>query len=254
MTQDPANAAFQSYPVVTEQLVSELPDGLTFEQGAVLPLAISTACAGLYRKDYLGLPLPQVENVTATGQTLLVWGGSSSVGATAIQLAVASGLTVISTASSENHDFVKSLGANAVFDYRSDTVVEDIVNALGNAKLAGVYDAISEGASFKAVAAILDGLNATVNVACVLPYDQPTERFAPKYGKPVQIPCLQSHTSITNEVCRSPCLLHHSGATPGYWRVDLGILRAKGFGKGHLQGQARPFGRRQRPQKYSAWP
>lgn len=185
MTQDPANSAFQSYPVVTEQLVSELPDFITFEQGVVLPLAISTACAGLYRKDYLGLPLPQVENVKTTGETLLVWGGSSSVGATAIQLAVASGLTVTCTASSANHGLVKSLGASAVFDYRSATVVEEIIHALGNAKLAGVYDAISEGSSFKAIAAILDGLNTTVNVACVLPYGKPTERFAPKYGKSV---------------------------------------------------------------------
>ncbi|KAE8334260.1 hypothetical protein BDV24DRAFT_170375 [Aspergillus arachidicola] len=181
MTQNPTNAAFQLYPVVTEQLVSELPDFVTFEQGAVLPLAISTACAGLYRKDYLGLPLPQVENVKTTGETLLVWGGSSSVGATAIQLAVASGLTVITTASSANHNLVKSLGASAVFDYSSATIIEEIIHTLGNAKLAGVYDAISERASFEAIAAILDGLNTTVNVACVLPYDKPTKRFAPKY-------------------------------------------------------------------------
>ncbi|KAJ6134025.1 chaperonin 10-like protein [Penicillium sp. IBT 18751x] len=183
MTQDPANAGFQLYPVVSEALISELPDALTFEEGAVLPLAISTASAGLYRKDYLGLPLPVLGGAKATGQTVLIWGGASSVGATAIQLAVASGLTVLTTASAVNHDFVKSLGAHAVFDYRSPNAVQDIVNALANAKFVGVYDAISEDASFKAVSAILDGLNMTVNVTSVLPYDKPTERFAPKYGK-----------------------------------------------------------------------
>ncbi|KAJ5127791.1 chaperonin 10-like protein [Penicillium atrosanguineum] len=181
MTQDPANSSFQLYPVVTEALVAELPDSLTFEEGSVLPLAISTACAGLYQKDRLGLPLPVVDGAEPTGQTIVVWGGASSVGATVIQLAVASGVTVLTTASPANHDFVKSLGAQIVFDYRSSDVVQDTVKALASTNFAGVYDAISEDTSFKAISAILDGLNMTVNVASVLPYDKPTERFAPKY-------------------------------------------------------------------------
>ncbi|KAJ6079669.1 chaperonin 10-like protein [Penicillium canescens] len=181
MTQNPVNGGFQLYPVVIEDLVAELPSSLTFEEGVVLPLAISTACAGLYRKDYLDLPLPTVEGSKPTGQTILVWGGASSVGATAIQLAVASGLTVLTTASAANHELVKSLGAHAVFDYRSSAVVKDIANALGNTEFVGVYDAISEDSSFKAISMILDELNTTVKVASVLPYDKPTERFAPKY-------------------------------------------------------------------------
>jgi NADPH:quinone reductase-like Zn-dependent oxidoreductase len=105
------------------------------------------------------------------------------VGATAIQLAVASGLTVITTASAANHGLVKSLGAHTVFDYKSSAVVKDIVTALEDTEFLGVYDAISEDSSFKAISTILDELNATVKVASVLPYDKPTERFAPKYGK-----------------------------------------------------------------------
>ena len=183
MTQDPANAAFQLYPVVTESLVAELPDSLTFEEGVVLPLAISTACAGLYRNDYLDLPLPSITGVKPSGKTILVWGGASSVGATAIQLAVASGITVLTTASMANHDMVKSLGAHIVFDYKSPSVVEDVVNALANTNFVGVYDAISEDVSFNAVSAILDELKTTVNVASVLPCHQSTERFSPKYGE-----------------------------------------------------------------------
>ncbi|KAJ6125614.1 chaperonin 10-like protein [Penicillium samsonianum] len=181
MTQDPASAAFQLYPVVTESLVAELPDSVTFEQGVVLPLAISTACAGLYREDYLGLPLPAATDVKPAGQTILVWGGASSVGVTAIQLAVASGLTVLTTASAANHDLVKSLGAHSVIDYRSPSIVEDVVNALANTNFVGVYDAISEDVSFSAISAILDELNTTVKVASVMPCNKSTERFAPKY-------------------------------------------------------------------------
>jgi hypothetical protein len=90
MTQSPANGAFQLYPATDEALVAEIPDSLAFEQAVVLPLAVSTASAGLYRRDYLNLPLPSADDVKSTGQVLLVWGGASSVGATTIQLAVAS--------------------------------------------------------------------------------------------------------------------------------------------------------------------
>jgi hypothetical protein len=120
---------------------------VTFEEASVLPLALSTAADGLYQSSFLNLPLPQSKapNVDGKGKVVLVWGGASSVGATAIQLALASGLQVISTASPSNFDFVKSLGASAVFDYRSSSVLEDLVAALekDGLEFAGVYDAVS---------------------------------------------------------------------------------------------------------------
>jgi NADPH:quinone reductase-like Zn-dependent oxidoreductase len=182
MTQSPANGAFQLYPATDEALVAEIPDSLAFEQAVVLPLAVSTASAGLYRRDYLNLPLPSADDVKSTGQVLLVWGGASSVGATTIQLAVASGLTVFATASEANREFVQSLGADTIFDYRSPTVVEDITDALKGTNFAGVFDAISERPSFTAVSEILDRLNTSVSIACVLPCDKPTVRFSPQYG------------------------------------------------------------------------
>jgi NADPH:quinone reductase-like Zn-dependent oxidoreductase len=72
-----------------------------------------------------------------TGQTLLVWGGSTSVGSNAIQLALAAGYEVITTASPKNFDYVRRLGATKVFDYRSKTVVEDVIGALRNKQSAG---------------------------------------------------------------------------------------------------------------------
>lgn len=183
MTQDPVNGGFQLYPVVVEALVAKLPDSVTFQRGVVLPLAISTACAGLYREDYLNLPLPAIKGHKKTDRSILIWGGASSVGATAIQLAVASGLTVVTTASVGNHELVKSLGAHYVFDYKASAVVGKIVNALRETEFVGVYDAIAEESSFDLISKILDELNTTVNVASVLPCENTTERFAPKYGK-----------------------------------------------------------------------
>ncbi|KAH7141146.1 chaperonin 10-like protein [Dactylonectria macrodidyma] len=181
MTGNPAKSAFQTYPVATGALVSPIPDSMSFEQAVVLPLAISTACAGLYSKDHLNLPLPSATEPEKNGKTVLIWGGASSVGATAIQLAAASGATVITTASPANHKFVKSLGAHIVFDYRSSTVVEDITSVLSKTDFIGVYDAISEDLSFDAVSAILDRLNKKLPVASVLPSNKSTERFAPVY-------------------------------------------------------------------------
>jgi len=102
----------------------------------VLPLGLSTAACGLFQRDLLGLRLPTC-HPQPTGQTVLVWGGSTSVGSNAIQLAAAAGYDVLTTASAHNHDYVKRLGASQAFDYRSPTAVGDITRALRGRTLAG---------------------------------------------------------------------------------------------------------------------
>jgi len=139
---------------------------MTFAEAAVLPLAINTAAAGLFQKDFLALPLPQPPSMssasapsppsaTGAGATLLVWGGSSSVGACAIQLARASGLDVVATASVHNHALCRSLGARAVIDHAAADAVPQLVRALQRRRVAGAFDAISEAATLRATAAVL---------------------------------------------------------------------------------------------------
>jgi NADPH:quinone reductase-like Zn-dependent oxidoreductase len=60
----------------------------------------------------------------------------------AIQYAKASGLTVIATASASNFDYLKALGADAVFDYRSPTCGSDI-RAFTKNKLRYAWDTVS---------------------------------------------------------------------------------------------------------------
>ncbi|KAE8387840.1 chaperonin 10-like protein [Aspergillus alliaceus] len=177
--QDPAQGAFQLYPLVEEVFTSGIPDSISIERGAVLPLAISTATSGLYLPKYLDLPYLPSPNPKPTGKTILIWGGASSVGAVTIQFAVASGLKVITTASPANHEFVKVMGASVVFDYRSPSVVDDIVKELQGSELAGVYDAIAEEPSFEPISEILKRLNRQVKVAAVLPCPKPSEGFDP---------------------------------------------------------------------------
>lgn len=133
--------SFQEMVCVPEISVVKIPDGMKESDATTLPLAISTAAAALYQPHSevcLGLDLPTA-NPVKSGKTLLVWGGSASVGAAGIQLAVASGLDVVTTCSKRNFGMVEKLGAKA-FDYASPSVVGDLVEALKTGEFVGAYD------------------------------------------------------------------------------------------------------------------
>ncbi|GFF34473.1 zinc-binding alcohol dehydrogenase domain-containing protein cipB [Aspergillus udagawae] len=139
--------AFQTYTILQDNLACEIPDHITYEQAAVVPLCLSTAASGMFQEDFLHLNLPTEPRAASTGQTLIVWGGASSVGSNAIQLAVAAGYEVITTASPKNFDYVRRLGASEVFDYSSPTVTKDIVHAAKEKVLAGAIDCIGVSAT-----------------------------------------------------------------------------------------------------------
>jgi NADPH:quinone reductase-like Zn-dependent oxidoreductase len=140
-----AEGAFQEYTVLLDHMTAPIPDHIAYSHAAVLPLGLSTASCGLFQKDLLGLRLP-VDQAAPTGETVLVWGGSTSVGSNAIQLAVAAGYDVITTASPRNFEYVENLGARQVFDYRASTVVSDVIAALRGRHLAGAI-AIGTGSA-----------------------------------------------------------------------------------------------------------
>ncbi|KAJ3399220.1 hypothetical protein HDU80_008151 [Chytriomyces hyalinus] len=122
------------------------PENLSNEEAATLGVGIFTVGQALYQS--LGLPLPGASNSTVEGKPILIYGGSTATGAIAIQFAKLSGFTVISTASPSSFDYVKSLGADFVFDYNSPTVSADIRAASKDA-IEHVLDCISEGSSLK---------------------------------------------------------------------------------------------------------
>jgi NADPH:quinone reductase-like Zn-dependent oxidoreductase len=140
-----AEGAFQNYTVLQTDLTSHIPSSVTYESASVVPLGVATAAAGLFQNDQLGLQYPTVPS-KPTGETLLVWGGSTSVGCNTIQLAVAAGYEVFTTSSPRNFDYVQKLGASRVFDYNSKTAVQDIISAFKGKKAAGAM-AIGKGAA-----------------------------------------------------------------------------------------------------------
>lgn len=167
-TGEPRHGAFQLFSIAKADFVAPIPDSVSFEQAAVMPLAISTAAAALYQKGCLALPYP-AEDSKPLNKTVLIWGGSSSVGATAIQLASASGLTVFATASSHNHSFVKSLGATKAFDYSQGGVVDEIANALKGSDFVGIFDAICSKESYTTGAELLSKLGGGTVIGTIPP-------------------------------------------------------------------------------------
>lgn len=155
VTGNQAEAAFQLYTSVPQNLVIQIPDKLGFDDAAVLPLSVAAAAGGLYEEKGLSLPLPS-HKPAQTGKTLLIWGGSSSVGGSAIQLARASGLKVVATASPKNFENVERLGASAVFDYADPDVVEKLVSAIQDTKCVGAFDTI--GTNFAPCIAVMEKL------------------------------------------------------------------------------------------------
>jgi NADPH:quinone reductase-like Zn-dependent oxidoreductase len=169
-----AEGAFQRYVVLVEHMVSPIPDGLSFEQACVLPLALSTAATGLFQSDHLSLPLPTLDPPDRH-EAVLVWGGSTSVGSNAIQLARAAGYRVIPTSSPHNFGYQRSLGADATVDRTSRAAVDEIVSAVGERRLAGTY-AIGSGS-----------LRPTVAVAARVPGPRRTASAQPAVAIRLQL-------------------------------------------------------------------
>jgi len=169
----PAMSAFQRFAQIPESATTPVPDDMSLEAAVVLPLACDTAMAGLFVQDQLGLSTAKLEGTesasSAQGSVLLVWGGSSSVGCCAIQMAHAAGYEVYTTASKRNHALCSSLGASKVFDHAESKVEEMIVTALEKKTVVGALDCIADGeTTVPACARILARSNGLKKVVTVM--------------------------------------------------------------------------------------
>ena len=139
---DTPYGTYAEYAICPEHTVFRIPPDLTYEEAATIPLAAFTAAVGLYRN--LGLPAPwdRSDDHYPEGKTALVINGASTaVGAFAVKLAkMNTRIGPIITTAGSSADFVRSLQPDAVVDYRSPTVTDDIRAALGGTKLRHVFD------------------------------------------------------------------------------------------------------------------
>jgi NADPH2:quinone reductase len=104
------------YIALAEQLVTPLPDNVSFAAGATLGVPCMTAWCCLFADGPIA------------GQTVLVTGGAGAVGNYAVQLAKWGGARVIATVSSSHKaEQARLAGADLVIDYKTDDVVAKVM-------------------------------------------------------------------------------------------------------------------------------
>src|SRR5687767_13362002 len=123
---------YAEYCVAPEVQALPLPKGLTLVQAASLPETFFTVWANVYERAKL-----------APGETLLVQGGSSGIGVTAIQMAAATGNRVFATAGSdEKCAACVRLGAEKAINYRTQDFAAEIKAATGGTGVDVILDMV----------------------------------------------------------------------------------------------------------------
>jgi NADPH2:quinone reductase len=111
------SGAYAAQALCDASRVHRLPERVSFAQGAGVNIPYATAYRALYNRAH-GQP----------GETVLVHGASGGVGIAAVQMARASGLTVIGTAGTEKgRKLVLEQGAHHVVDHRKEGYEERIM-------------------------------------------------------------------------------------------------------------------------------
>jgi len=110
-----ADGATAEYCVAKPSDIAPKPHRLSWAEAASVPIGALTAWQGLF--DRAGL---------RAGERVLIHGASGGVGIFAVQLARRAGASVIATASANNTEFLKRLGAEEVIDYRAGRFEEHV--------------------------------------------------------------------------------------------------------------------------------
>ncbi len=141
------DGAAAEYCLTTPDGIAPKPESIDHLEAAVAPISGLTAWQALFEHGKL-----------ETGQKVLIHGGAGGVGSFAIQLAAWKGAWVVTTVSEGNADFVRSLGANQVIDYRQskfEDIVKDadvVLDLVGGDTLMRSFKAIKKGGRVVTVA------------------------------------------------------------------------------------------------------
>lgn len=107
----PKGGVWAQYAAVrSDSLIMPIPEGMSFEQAAAIPVAGNSTLRALHA-------LPTID----VGGSIFVAGASGAVGTIALQLARARGWQVAASASPQNHEYLRSLGAALAVDYNDDS-------------------------------------------------------------------------------------------------------------------------------------
>ncbi|CAL5866808.1 uncharacterized protein PFLUO_LOCUS1018 [Penicillium psychrofluorescens] len=167
----PGLGAYSEYTIADERISFKVPAAnISKAQASTVPLAAATAWLALFSKECLNIGRSQ-----AQGTSVLVWGGSSSVGLYTIQLASLLGFEVVTTCSPRNADLVRSHGAKRVFDYNDADVIDRITGVAPH--LQYIFDTIGSANSSTIASRALGGR--VGHLCTVRPGKANTEHVAP---------------------------------------------------------------------------
>ena len=112
----PGNGSYAEYCAAKATQFALKPKSLSFNEAAAVPLAALTAWTAMFEHGKL-----------QAWQRILIHGASGGVGGFAVQFAKWKGAYVLAMASANNLDYIKSLGADEVIDYKTQKF-EDVVH------------------------------------------------------------------------------------------------------------------------------
>ena len=142
-----SHGSYTEYGIAAATALALKPKSLSFDEAATLPVGATTAWQGIFDHGNL-----------QSGQRVLVLGGAGGVGLFAVQFARWKGAHVISTASTHNVDFVRSLGAETVIDYTKTSVADEIhdvdlvFDTVGGEALSIVWPTLKRGGTLITIA------------------------------------------------------------------------------------------------------
>ena len=164
-----AGGGYAQYCVAPVPQCLPVPRGMTAVQAASLPETFFTVWSNVFDRGQL-----------KAGETLLIQGGTSGIGVTAIQLAKAFGATVIATAGSDDKCAAcTELGADHVINYRTQDFVEEIARITAKRGADVILDMVAGDYLAREVRclaedgriviiAVQGGINSEVNAGLVL--------------------------------------------------------------------------------------
>ena len=153
--------AFAEYVAINKKDLAKIPEYLSFNEAAAIPLTALTA--------YQALDILQVKS----GETLFISGGSGGFGAMAVPLAKTRGIKVITNGSLENKERVLALGSELFLDYKTEDYaqllhdVDGVIDTIGGKETEKQFSILKQGGKLVS----LKGM--------------PNGRFAKKMGLPL---------------------------------------------------------------------
>ncbi|CZT48856.1 uncharacterized protein RSE6_09615 [Rhynchosporium secalis] len=198
---DSHTGAFAEYLVADPNMCFKVPENVPLEKASTIGVGWISAMQALRKHLY-----PDKIDSNLAGETLLVYSAATNMGMHTVQQAriYYPKITIIALASARHHEYLRTLGANHVFDYNSATVVEDVQN-LGLDIRSGI-DCHSEGLSTQLAA------------QCMLPVSSNDNLIGNKRRRIIRsLPPRLMKGEIPPSVRADECILSYTALGKPFW-------------------------------------